>query len=190
MSNSFPLKATPEHEMTINTATADKSPPKEPELEIGKSLPKNHGSTPKWTRKRIAYLSAGVAVAVIIIVLVITLPVTLTRSSAAHDDDDDDDVSYHFESNRPRRVLGNFPDPGLIRVNNGSWFAFATNPAINNTKVPRVPVAMSHNFTNWTKYAGYDALPTLAPWERKANHFAPDVIQRVSEILSLEKLSI
>lgn len=181
MGDSFPLKATPEHDGTVNIAKADQPQQQEPEPVIGKSLPENRGPVSTWMRRRIVYLSLAAVVVVIIIVLVITLPVVLTRSGAHHDDNDDTDTSYRHESNRPRRVLGDFPDPGLVRVNNGSWFAFGTNSAINNTKVPNVPVAMSPDFTNWTKYTGYDALPTLGPWETSANHFAPDVIQRVSD---------
>lgn len=177
MGESLPIKAEPEHEGTIKTAAADQPLPKEPESEPGPGP-----TASKWTKKRIVYLSLAVVVAVIIIVLVITLPVVLTRSRSHNHDH----PSYRHESNRPKRVLGNFPDPGLIQANDGSWFAFATNSAINNTKVPRMPVAMSPDFTNWTKYEGYDALPTLGSWERKTNHFAPDVIQRVS-VLFLPK---
>lgn len=127
-----------------------------------------------WTGKRIAYLSLAVGMVVVTIVLVVTLSVVLTRSGSR------DDPSYHNEANRPRLVLGNFPDPGLIQVNNGTWFAYGTIAKINSTEVPQVPVAMSPDFTNWTKLAGYDALPKVGAWETDMNHYAPDVFQRVS----------
>ena len=126
-----------------------------------------------WTRKKITLLSLIAVVAVVIIVLVITLPIVLLRR------DSRDDPSYHIEANCPRRVLGNFPDPGLLRVNN-TWYSYGTNAETNVTEVPNVPVAISHDFTNWTKLADHDVLPTEGDWEANVNHWAPDAIQRVS----------
>jgi hypothetical protein len=73
----------------------------------------------------------------------------------------------------------NFPDPGLIE-HNGTWFAYGTNPKKKTADTIHVPVATSTNFVNWTLHEGYDALPTLGGWEKEVNHWAPDVIQRVS----------
>lgn len=154
-------------EKAADITTEPESAPKQPSTE-------EHKPSSIWTRKRIAYLGLAMVMVVVIVVLVVTLSVVLTRSNTRHD------PSYHNESNRPKRVLGNFPDPGLIRVDNGTWLAYGTNARINNTKVPRVPVAMSTDFTNWAKLAEYDALPKLGAWETNMNHYAPDVIQRVS----------
>lgn len=131
-----------------------------------------------WTRKRLALLVLIVVAAVVIIVLVITLPVVLLRRGSR------DDPSYYIEANRPRRVLGNFPDPGLLRVNN-TWYAYGTNAETNVTEVSNVPVAISHDFTNWTKLADHDVLPTEGDWEANVNHWTPDAIQRVSKQKSL-----
>ena len=154
-------------ERATDITTEPESAPEQPSTEERKP-------SSIWTKKRIAYLGLAVVMVVVIIVLVVTLSVVLTRSNSR------DNPSYHNEANRPRHVLGNFPDPGLIQVDNGTWLAYGTNARINNTKVPRVPVAMSPDFTNWTKVAGYDALPKLGAWETNMNHYAPDVIQRVS----------
>lgn len=126
-----------------------------------------------WTRKKLVLLVLIAVVAVIIIVLVITLPVVLLRRGSR------DDPSYHIEANRPRRVLGNFPDPGLLRVNN-TWYSYGTNAETNVTGVFNVQVAVSHDFTNWTKLADHDVLPSEGDWEANVNHWAPDAIQRVS----------
>ena len=122
-----------------------------------------------WTQRLIlAAMIAG-----IIIILVVTLPIEL------HPRDPPDDPSYHDEANRPKRVLDNFPDPGLLRIND-TWFAYGTNAETNDTEVPNVAVATSHDFINWTRLADPEILPFSGEWEDDDNHWAPDVIQRVS----------
>lgn len=67
-----------------------------------------------------------------------------------------------------------FPDPSFVKGNDGLWYAFGTN---GNGK--RVQVATSPDFYSWT-LLDKEALPTLAGWETSVDHWAPDVIQRVS----------
>ena len=163
------IPSTPEEKNAQIPWTASECPPA--------SAPPSPGQTEQpwtWTRKKLALLVLIAVAGVIIIVLVITLPVVLLRRGPP------DDPSYHIEANRPRRVLGNFPDPGLLRVNN-TWYAYGTNAETNVTEVANVPVAISHDFTNWTKLADHDVLPTEGHWEANVNHWAPDAIQRVSK---------
>ena len=68
----------------------------------------------------------------------------------------------------------NFPDPSFLKAADGTWYAFGTN---GNGK--RVQVASSHDFVSWT-LLDIEALPTLSGWETDTNHWAPDVILRVS----------
>ncbi|KAF9894548.1 hypothetical protein FE257_006433 [Aspergillus nanangensis] len=126
----------------------------------------------KWTRRKFTWISTIAFISIAIIVIVITVPVMLLRNRHSPDD-----PSYSQQTNRPRRAMDNFPDPGLIQFN-GTWIAYGTNAAINNTEVPHVPVATSEDFANWTRIRDYDAMPTIATWETSANHWAPDVIQR------------
>lgn len=73
----------------------------------------------------------------------------------------------------------NFPDPSLVYFND-TWYAFATNSIVNGlSQVFHVPVAMSSDFQHWN-VTDEDALPTLADWETSKDHWAPDVVQRVS----------
>ncbi|KAK1147302.1 hypothetical protein N8T08_001379 [Aspergillus melleus] len=123
-----------------------------------------------WTRKRTWILVASL-LGLAIIVVVITVPVVLLTGRKP------DDPSYADMANRPLLVVDNFPDPGLLHVN-GTWFAHGTNAAVNDTKVPHVPVATSTNFKNWTHIKEYDTLPAIGDWETKVDHWAPDVIQR------------
>jgi hypothetical protein len=44
-----------------------------------------------------------------------------------------------------------------------------------------------NDFINWTLYKGYEALSTLDAWVKKANQWAPDVMQRVSSLTSTLK---
>ncbi|RAL06052.1 glycoside hydrolase family 43 protein [Aspergillus ibericus CBS 121593] len=120
-----------------------------------------------WTRKRVVLLVIMIFLGVAIIVVVIAVPVVLLDDGSSSDD-----PSYHNQSNRPIRVVDDFPDPGLVHVN-GTWYAYGTN-----ANVPHVPVATSPNFTTWTRRQGYDALPILSSWETNVDHYAPDVIQR------------
>ncbi|OJD16686.1 hypothetical protein AJ78_03156 [Emergomyces pasteurianus Ep9510] len=98
------------------------------------------------------------------------------------------DFSKRRDSGMPRKVLANFPDPGLLAYN-GTWYAFGTNPTVNDddddTKF-HVPVAMPVGgsddrdggfFGEW-KHTGRDALPEVAMWETKRDHWAPDVITK------------
>ncbi|OJD12024.1 hypothetical protein ACJ73_09417 [Blastomyces percursus] len=87
----------------------------------------------------------------------------------------------------PRKVMTNFPDPGLLEYN-GTWYAFGTNPTSDDdgTKF-HVPIATAVGggrddddggfFGEW-KHTGRDALPELAMWETKRDHWAPDVLTR------------
>lgn len=86
---------------------------------------------------------------------------------------------YEDSAIAPRLVLSNFPDPGLVHFN-GSWYAFGTNPLKRDPTVkPHVPVAVSKDFQNWM-LSSEDALPVVGGWETTRDHWAPDVIQRVS----------
>lgn len=127
-----------------------------------------------WKRKKVVWLVILVSFGVAIVIVVITVPVVLLV-----DKNSSEDPSYHNQANRPIRVVDDFPDPGLVHVN-GTWYAYGTNAAADNPSVAHVPVATSKNFTVWTLLPGYDVLPTLSGWETNINHYAPDVIQRVS----------
>lgn len=69
-----------------------------------------------------------------------------------------------------------FPDPSFLQATDGKWYAFGTN---GNGK--RIQVASSSDFNTWT-LLDIEALPTLSTWETDKDHYAPDVIQRVSSI--------
>jgi hypothetical protein len=138
-----------------------------------------------FTRRRIIILSALGGLLVAILVLVITLPIVLIR---AHRDPGDvyhlystktEDPSYRVLKNKPVYAIHNFPDPGLLH-HNGTWYAFGTNPHKHDPQSIHIPVATSTDFVNWTLHEGYDAMPTLGDWEVAQNHWAPDVIERVS----------
>ncbi|PYH38201.1 glycoside hydrolase family 43 protein [Aspergillus neoniger CBS 115656] len=65
-----------------------------------------------------------------------------------------------------------FPDPGFVQADDGTWYAFGTNG--NNRTVQ---VAKSTDFKTWT-LLDKEALPTLAGWETQIDHWAPDVVRR------------
>jgi beta-xylosidase len=65
-----------------------------------------------------------------------------------------------------------FPDPGFVQADDGTWYAFGTNG--NNRTVQ---VAKSADFKTWT-LLDKEALPTLAGWETQIDHWAPDVVRR------------
>lgn len=67
-----------------------------------------------------------------------------------------------------------FPDPSFMKAADNKWYAFGTN---GNGK--RIQVARSDDFNKWT-LLDVEALPTLAPWETAIDHWAPDVVMRVS----------
>lgn len=72
-----------------------------------------------------------------------------------------------------------FPDPSFLQATDGMWYAFATN---GNGK--RIQVASSKDFSSWT-LLDIEALPTLSSWETDKDHYAPDVILRVSSARSM-----
>lgn len=81
----------------------------------------------------------------------------------------------------PKRAQGawralntNFADPSVLRTPDGKWYAYGTN---GNGK--RVQVATSNDFATWT-LLDVEALPTLSTWETDKDHWAPDVVMRVS----------
>ena len=114
---------------------------------------------------RVYFFTAAAAIILGLLVIVITLPIVLKKPN--------------YGPTAPRRVLDNFPDPGLTQFN-GTWFAYGTNPKKHDPAVsPHVPVATSTDFLHWTLLDD-DALPKVGDWERTRDHWAPDVIQRVS----------
>ncbi|RLL94793.1 hypothetical protein CFD26_103344 [Aspergillus turcosus] len=66
-------------------------------------------------------------------------------------------------------ITANFPDPSVIQVEDGDWYAFATNNGVYN-----VQIATSHDFENWT-VLNQDALPDAGVWSDGTNVWAPDV---------------
>lgn len=140
-----------------------------------------------FTRRRITILGALGFLIVAILVLVITLPIVLTRAHKHKDPGDvyrlyptkHEDPSYRILENKPVYAIHNFPDPGLLN-HNGTWYAYGTNPHKRDPQSIHVPVATSTDFVKWTLHEGYDAMPTLGDWEVAQNHWAPDVIERVS----------
>jgi hypothetical protein len=153
---------------------------------LEKEPKKRFFARPWGPRQKVAVGALGF-VWIALIALTIALPIYFTKTYGFAKDTDgywqipqpNEDSSYRSEANRPVFALMNFPDPGLIE-HNGTWFAYGTNPKKRNADTIHVPVATSTNFVNWTLHEGYDALPTLGGWEKKVNHWAPDVIQRVS----------
>lgn len=140
-----------------------------------------------YTRRRIIILGALGFLIATILVLVITLPIVLTKLHKHKDPGDlyqlyptkHEDRSYTILENEPVYAIHNFPDPGLLN-HNGTWYAFGTNPHKRDPLSIHVPVATSTDFVNWTLHDGYDAMPGLGDWEVAQNHWAPDVIERVS----------
>lgn len=138
-----------------------------------------------WTRRDLTILGVLGALALALIALCIALPIHFTHRENDGDSwtpyrSKHDDPSYKIEENTPIWAIHDFPDPGLLEYN-GTWYAFGTNPHKNDPTSIHIPVATSANFVNWTLHDGWDALPTIGNWERKINHWAPDVIRRVSK---------
>ena len=157
---------------------SDSTQSMDPGSESQRPMPEKGSNGPStWTGKRIAIVTMFVVMAVFTIILVVTLPIELRPRSSYRVARVDS--SYYDGANRPKRVLENFPDPGLLQVN-GTWYAFGTNEANNDTEVPRVPVAMSLDFINWTKLESRQVLLPDGDWETDVNHWAPDAMQRVS----------
>lgn len=81
-------------------------------------------------------------------------------------------------------IIPNFPDPCVIKVGS-TWYAFATRN--KGTTTPKIQVASSQDFNNWTistnaNGTAMDALPTLPAWvdtssAHSFNTWAPDVSQ-------------
>jgi len=162
---------------------SDNTQSMDPGSESQRPMPKKGSNGPsKWTGKRVAIVTLIVVMVVFTIVLVVTLPIELRPRSSYRVARVD--PSYYNGANRPKRVLENFPDPGLLQVN-GTWYAFGTNEANNDTEVPRVPVAISSDFLNWTKLESRQVLLPDGDWETDVNHWAPDAMQRVSTAGSL-----
>lgn len=67
-----------------------------------------------------------------------------------------------------------FADPAFVGTPDGKWYAYGTN---GNGK--RIQVATSNDFSTWT-LLDIEALPTISSWETDKDHWAPDVIMRVS----------
>lgn len=142
-----------------------------------------------WTRRDLAILGALGALSLALIALIIALPIVFAKGRNQNENDGDswtpyrpkhNDPSYHIEENKPIWAIHDFPDPGLLEYN-GTWYAFGTNPHKNDPNSIHIPVATSNNFVNWTLVNDHDAMPTIGKWERKVNHWAPDVIRRVSD---------
>jgi len=86
-------------------------------------------------------------------------------------------------------IAQNFPDPGLIFVNN-QWYAFATR---TKGSTVHIQVATSKDFDSWTVLTNsdgsqHDALPTLPSWVNNTglmtwNTWAPYVQQIVSIVV-------
>lgn len=73
-------------------------------------------------------------------------------------------------------IVANFPDPGLINVDN-TWYAFATRT--KGTTI-HIQIATSTDFDTWN-VVNDDALPDLPAWVNSTswNTWSPDVHQLV-----------
>jgi hypothetical protein len=69
-----------------------------------------------------------------------------------------------------------------MKAADNKWYAFGTN---GNGK--RIQVARSDDFNTWT-LLNVEALPTLSTWETDRDHWAPDVVLRVSLASTPEKM--
>lgn len=76
----------------------------------------------------------------------------------------------------PRLGGQNFPDPAVIRTNDG-WRAFATEVKIDGQRI-HLPMAYTKDWDRWTFRGKKDGMPKLAPWVHKKNPkiWAPDVV--------------
>ncbi len=69
-------------------------------------------------------------------------------------------------------IDADFPDPGVVKANDGSYYAYATQ-----TTGLRIQVASSPNLVTWGTRT--EALPTKPGWTSStSNYFAPDVSYR------------
>lgn len=68
-------------------------------------------------------------------------------------------------------IDADFPDPALLRTDDGTYYSYATNEGSGN-----VPVATATDpFGDWTRLS--DALPTLGAWAKEGFTWAPDVTE-------------
>lgn len=141
----------------------------------------------RWTRRRIIFFVGLTLLALGLVAIIVALPIVLLRRGkdkgdkrAAVGNPGGPALQVNYPSHsQPIMVVENFPDPGLLEYN-GTWYAFATNPKKFDQNVyPHVPMAVSYNFINWTLLS-QDALPVVGLWEKEENHWAPDVLRRVS----------
>ncbi|KAJ5735612.1 Glycoside hydrolase family 43 [Penicillium malachiteum] len=139
-----------------NPASSQPSPP----LQSLEGSEQNTGffSQP-WTRRRIAFFSVLGFLGLVIIALVIALPILFTRENYGFKP-----VGTKNEDGSSSTMVHGLPS--------------GQTPQKHDPDTIHVPVATSTNFVNWTLHEGYDAMPTVAAWQEKANTWAPDLIQR------------
>lgn len=77
-------------------------------------------------------------------------------------------------SNIQLGLNADFPDPSIVQLPGGKWYAYGTNGTGK-----RIQVAESDDFNSWN-LLDIEALPTFAPWETGNTNYAPDVVLRVS----------
>lgn len=144
----------------------------------------------RWTRRRIIFFAGLAFLVSVLVALIVALPIVLRRQhrgfqSPIPNDSGIADDPTNLGNGGPLRpsdlaqpllAVNNFPDPGLLEYN-GTWYAFGTNQ--KGQKRVHIPIATSKDFIHWT-LMGEDALPVVGPWELEINHWAPDVIRRVS----------
>jgi arabinan endo-1,5-alpha-L-arabinosidase len=69
-----------------------------------------------------------------------------------------------------------FPDPAIVRLNDGTYYAYATQ-TVTGSGMVNIQVARSHDLKAWA-YLG-EALPEKPPWAHTTQSFwAPQVIER------------
>jgi hypothetical protein len=75
-------------------------------------------------------------------------------------------------------ILGgqNFPDPGVIKTNQG-WWAFSTNAIVNGKRV-YMQKAFTSDWRNWQFTPGEDAFPVLPSWVDPSNARVVSVEQK------------
>ena len=67
-----------------------------------------------------------------------------------------------------------FPDPSVLHWN-GAYYAFGTQGSVRNAGFVNVQVATSSDGVHWAPEPDVDALPTLPPWAKAGNTWAPSV---------------
>ncbi|WPH04489.1 Hypothetical protein R9X50_00738000 [Acrodontium crateriforme] len=84
-------------------------------------------------------------------------------------------VARSYKTATPIIQGQDFPDPGLIRTDNG-WHAFATTSRVKGKDI-HVQMASSPDFKQWTYHSGQDPLTNLPSWVDAANPqvWAPEV---------------